>query len=159
MEIFLNEIPEEGLLRAGTFPVSLFDLEKNDPIRPTGPVEYDIRIDRFDELLVFSGALKAPFQLQCSNCLEYVEYLADYPNWSSDLDVEEKQRSFDLAQLIREDFLLELPASPFCEDLVEGRTCPKADLVDEVNEEEAAQPEEEPDRTDVWNALDELAPE
>ena len=76
MEIFLNEIPEEGLLRAGQFPVSLFDLKKDDPIRPVGPVEYDVRINRFDDLIVFTGSLKAPFQLQCSTCLEYVDKTA-----------------------------------------------------------------------------------
>ncbi|MEN8716753.1 MAG: hypothetical protein ABF384_17715 [Verrucomicrobiales bacterium] len=155
MEIFLNEIPEEGLLRAGQFPVSLFDLKKDDPIRPVGPVEYDVRINRFDDLIVFTGSLKAPFQLQCSTCLEYVEFLANYPEWTSDLDIEKRQRSFDLAQQIREDFLLELPASPFCEDLVEGRICPKANLLEEVEEAQEAEPEEQ-GNPDLWNALDDL---
>lgn len=155
MEIFLNEIPEEGLHRAGEFPVSLFDLAPDDPIRPVSAVDYDVEMHRFEDVVTFHGSLKGKFQLQCSVCLEYVDFEADFQNWSSDLDLEEGQRSFDLAQVIREDFLLELPASPRCDELVAGRICPKAEEIERVHEQ-AEENEEEGDRPDPWSALDSL---
>lgn len=154
MEILLSDIPEEGLHREGTFPASIFDLAEEDAIRPTGPIHYETMIYRFDEAIVFEGSLRAKFQLQCATCLEYVDYEAEFPHWTSDLDLEEGQRSFDLTQLIREDFLLLLPASPQCEELVPGRICPKAALLEEA-ELEREREETEEKESDAWNALDE----
>jgi len=155
MEIFLNEIPEEGLQRSGQFQSSLFDLDEKDSIRSVGPVEYDVTMYRFEDIVAFSGVLRAPFQLQCAICLDYVDYQADFESWSSELDLEEGQKSFDLSQVIREDFLLELPASPFCEDLDPDRICPKAELIQQIEEESARDPGAE-SGPDVWGALDDL---
>lgn len=157
MEIFLNEIPEEGLHRSGQFPASLFELDATDSIQPCGPVDYDVQIYRFDDLVAFSGWLRGRFKLQCAVCLEYVESDARFDNWSSDLELEEGQISFDLAQVIREEFLLELPASPFCEDVAmdQDRVCPKADLIADMKK--AAEKETEPDEgPNQWGALDDL---
>ena len=45
MEIFISEIPEEGLTREGTLPPSIFDLSPNDSIRPTGAVTYKANME------------------------------------------------------------------------------------------------------------------
>lgn len=155
MEIFINEIPEEGLHRSGEFPPSLFDLPKEDPIRATGPVRYVVDMYRFEDGIAFAGHLTGHFQLQCASCLEFVDYEADFPNWSSDLELKEDQRSFDLAQVIREDFLLDLPASPRCDELVPNRTCPKAAFFEKAAEEAVEEPEEK-GNPDLWKALDDL---
>jgi len=154
MEIFISDIPVEGRHHSGEFPASIFELSPDDSIRPMGKVSYDITMYAFEELVAFSGKLKGPFQLQCSTCLEYVDFLADYPEWTSDLDLEEGQKSFDLKEIIREDFLLNLPSYARCDELIEGRECPKA------NDVEAIEGTTEPptsERPDVWGALDDLS--
>ncbi len=153
MEIFFSDIPPEGLHQAGEFPSSIFELPPGDTIRPMGSVSYDVMIYAFDELIAFSGRLSGPFQLQCTTCLEFVDYLANFPEWSSDLNVEEGQKSFDLMEVIRDEFLLNLPSYARCDELSGGRECPKAEVVAEI-EESTDQPN--PDRSDVWGALDDI---
>lgn len=158
MEILLNEIPEEGLSRAGELPAELFQLSEDDPIRPAGPVRYEARVYRFDDLIVLEGSLSGPFQLQCGICLDYRDYPASFPEWRSDLDLEPGQTSFDLAAVIREDFLLGLPSSPRCEDFGVELPCPRAELLRQVQNAVAEEPPDaEGLRPDVWKALDELS--
>lgn len=154
MEIFINDIPEEGLHETGQFAATVFDLDPNDSIRVMGPVTYDAHIHVFDEIIAFYGQLKGSFQLQCGTCLEYVDYEADFSDWNSDLDIEEKQRSFILEEVLREDFILNLPEHLRCDEIHEDRICPKAALVEKVTE---SQDEEEPGgNPDAWKALDDL---
>lgn len=153
MQIFFADIPAEGLHLEGEFPASIFDLPVGDPIRPSGPVRYEIDAYAFEEVVAFSGRLRGPFQLQCGACLEYFDYEADFPHWSAELDREAGDESFDLETLVREEFLLLLPAHPRCDDYVEGRVCPKADLVEELAEPGTAASGED-GRPDVWGALD-----
>lgn len=153
MEIFINDIPAEGLHEQGRFPASIFELSPEDSIRPMGPVSYDVHIHAFEGLISFYGSLKGSFQLRCGTCLEYNDYEADFADWNSDLDLEEGQRSFLLEQIIREDFLLNLPEHQRCDELIEGHTCPKAALVDKVMESAGAD-EETGGNPDAWKALD-----
>ena len=155
MEIFIKDIPEEGLHESGQFPASIFDLSPEDSIRPMGAVFYDVHIHAFDGIISFYGTLKGPFQLKCGTCLEYNGYEADFPEWNSDLDLEEKQRSFLLEEVIREEFILNLPEHLRCDELIENHLCPKAELVDRVLG--SAESDEEPGgNPDAWKALDDL---
>ncbi|MEX2577878.1 MAG: hypothetical protein WD342_02375 [Verrucomicrobiales bacterium] len=153
MEILISEIPEEGLHREGEFPASIFDLGPDDPIQPAGPVHYVADIFAFDDIVTLHGSLRGTFRLQCGVCLEYFDYEADYPKWATELDLEEGQTSFDLQDLVREDFLLELPTNPRCDELLEDRACPKAHLFQPDDDES---PPDEGDRPNVWGALDDL---
>ncbi len=155
MEIFISDIPDEGLHLEGEFPASIFDLPPGDSIHPTGPVRYSADIYAFEEVIILNGWLKAPFQLQCGICLEFFDYDADFPDWSSEVDIEPGQRSIDLKEIIREDFLLGLPQNPRCDDVDEDHICPKSHFI--YNAEEIA--EEEPfevEGPNVWGALDEF---
>ena len=155
MEIFISDIPDEGLHKTGELPASIFELAPEDSIRPLGPAEFDIQIYAFEELISFHGSLKGSFDLLCGTCLEYKRYDAHFDDWNSDLDLEEGQTSFDLAQIIREDFLLNLPDHLRCDELVIGRVCPKSDLVEGVMEA-ANEDSTDSDSGDVWKALDDL---
>ena len=148
MEILISEIPEEGLVREGVFPESIFDLSPDDVIRPLGPVQYHAEIFALDGVITFSGWLRGEFSLQCSTCLEEIKYFADFDNWCSDLEVEEGQESIDLREVVREDFLLELPSYARCDEILPDRVCPKADLV-----EQQSSPDESTS-DDAWKALD-----
>ncbi|MEM1440853.1 MAG: hypothetical protein AAGF67_00825, partial [Verrucomicrobiota bacterium] len=109
----------------------------------------------FEDLISFHGSLRGTFDLRCGTCLEYNRYEADFEQWNSDLDLEDGQSSFDLDQIIREDFLLNLPENLRCDELLEDKICPKAALVDEVIESAKEDPDA-PDTGDVWKALDDL---
>lgn len=152
MEILLTDIPEDGLQLDGSFPSSIFELNEDDSIRPQGDVIYDTTIYRFEEVIVFSGRLRSKFQLQCARCLDYFDYDADF-KWSSELDIEKRQFSFDLKEIVREDFLLELPSSPKCNEVLEGRTCEKAGFIEQIT---ASEKEVLEDDRDVWGALDDF---
>lgn len=156
MEIIIADIPAEGLRREGALPPSIFDLPEGDPIRPVGNVIYEANIYSLDGVIAFSGRLRGSFQLQCGTCLEYVDFEADFPAWDSDLELEEGQAVFDLAEVIREDFLLDLPPNPRCNELVEGRTCPKAHLLVKNQVPVDEDPGIERPASDIWSALDEL---
>jgi len=152
MEIFISDIPEEGLHREGEFPASIFELDSADTIRPTGPISYSTDIYAFDDGLAFTGSLQGSFKLQCDTCLEFFDYQADFPHWAADLDLEDGQKLINLQDVIREDFLLELPSHPHCDELVEDRICPKATFFEENESTE----EELPDTQgpEAWGALD-----
>lgn len=154
MEILISDIPMEGLHRSGEFPASIFELSREDSIRPMGSVSYDVTIYAMEGLVAFTGCISGPFQLQCCTCLEYVDFRADFPEWSSDLDLEEGQRSFDLQSLIREDFLLNLPSYARCDELTADRECPKAAEIASIQETSDSPA---PGGNDVWDALDGLS--
>ncbi|MEM9016319.1 MAG: YceD family protein [Verrucomicrobiota bacterium] len=158
MEIYLDEIPDDGLSRSGELPASIFDLAPEDSIRPAGPVFYETTIFRVEEGVVFTGTLRGDFELLCVTCLEFFLYHAEFLDWSSDLDLEPDQKSFDFSQVVREDFLLQLPPSPRCDRLIEGRTCPKASLLKEA-ERKREEDANEPAGPDAWSALDQLKEE
>ncbi len=158
MEILLADILEDGLHIDGAFPKTIFDLNEDDSIRPLGDVFYDADIFKFEDAVVFSGRLHGKFQLQCARCLEYFDYDADF-KWSSDIDLEKRQYSFDLAEVVREDFLLELPSSPMCDEMVEGKVCEKVEIIDHLVASDESEDEGSGDGRDVWGALDDLGKE
>lgn len=151
MEIIISEIPAEGLYIETVFPPEIIDLEADDSIRPVGEIACSATIFAFEDLITFHGSLSGDFELQCCCCLEMFPYRAEFDDWTSDLDLEPRQENFDLATVVREDFLLSLPASPRCDELVEGRICPKAGAFDGGRDEADVDPESP---RDAWGALD-----
>ncbi len=154
MEIIISDIPVEGLHLEGELAASIFDLDPSDSIRPGGKIQYRVDIYSFDEAIVFSGKLSGPFKLQCGVCLEFFDYEAVFPKWNSELDLEERQRIFDLEEVIREDFLLRLPTTPRCDIEGDREKCPKADIYSDDNQEPLE--DEEPPGDEIWGALDDL---
>ncbi|MEO0415987.1 MAG: hypothetical protein AAF226_13655, partial [Verrucomicrobiota bacterium] len=117
VEIFLSDIPDEGLRESGQFTKDIFQLDPSDSVRALPGVTYDLTIYYMDDVVVFSGSMKAEFEIQCGTCMDYFPFTADLSSFQSELDIEEDQRSFDLQQVIREDLLLTLPSAPFCEEI------------------------------------------
>ena len=155
MEVFISDIPEEGLHLEGEFPATIFDLPDGDTIRPMGPIQYSADLYAFDEVVVLNGWLRGPFQLQCATCLEFFDFDADFADWSSEVDLEPGQRTIDLREVVREDILLGLPPNPRCDDYDEDHICPKGHLVsvaEDVDEEDPFAVE----GPNVWGALDDF---
>ncbi|MDF1816491.1 MAG: hypothetical protein P1V20_30095 [Verrucomicrobiales bacterium] len=157
MEIFFSDIPEEGLPISGKLNPAWFQLPEDDPIRISGDVEYDLTLYAFDETVVFSGHVRGPVELQCVTCLEYFPWEADFPAWQSELDIEQRQVSFDPREGLRDEFLLEMPTTPHCDEMIDDRVCPKVDLLAKFEHDETPlEAGPEPAGDDVWGALDQL---
>jgi uncharacterized metal-binding protein YceD (DUF177 family) len=155
MEVFISDIPDEGLHLEGEFPAAIFDLPPGDSIQPMGPILYSADLYGFEEVVVLTGWLRGTFQLQCGTCLEFFDFDADFPAWSSEVDLEPGQRTIDLKEIIREDFLLGLPPNPRCDDADDGHVCPKGHFVTLADEAEEEDPLEA-GGPNVWGALDEF---
>ncbi len=159
MEIFFSDIPEEGLAISGIIDPKFFGLPEDDCVRITGDIQYDLTLYAFNqEVVVFSGQISGPMELQCVTCLEFVPYFANFPNWQSEYDVEEGQTSFDPRESIRDDILLALPSTPHCYEFLEDRQCPKLNLLAKFeHDNKPLEIEIAPAAGDsVWGALDQL---
>ncbi len=165
MEIFYNDIPEEGLPVTGEIEPARFQLADEDCIRVTSPITFDLTLYKFDEAVVLSGRVGGRFDLQCVTCLDYFSYQAEFDSWQSDVDIEEGERAFDPRDSLRDEILLALPHSPHCDEQGQNSTCPKAELLERFEHDEMPLETEPPsadesgDDDDVWGALDQLQPE
>jgi uncharacterized metal-binding protein YceD (DUF177 family) len=145
----------EGRPFVGTLPVSLLAIRETDPIRPTGPIEYNLRATRDDDDLLISGSLRAPFSLDCVRCLQPIDYLVEIDDYQIEIPIENDQ-IIDLTEGLREDILLTLPSYPRCEDgNVIPRDCSAEGQFEPDSEHEPDQPPAE-SKTAAWDVLDKL---
>lgn len=150
-----RNIPLEGRHLVGTLPVSLLAIRDADPIRPTGPIEFDLHASRDDDDLVITGTLRAPFSLDCVRCLQPLDYLVEIDDYQIEIPIENDQ-IIDLTEGLREDILLTLPSYPRCEDgNVNLRECSAEGHFAPDSEAESDQAPTE-SRTAAWDVLDKL---
>jgi uncharacterized protein len=118
-----RSLPLEGRRLTGSLPPAFFGLGEGDTIAPSGPLQYDLVIQRDDNDLLISGLLRAPFQLQCVRCLAPLQHDARMEDYRAEVPIE-NEANMDLTSLIREDILLTLPSYPRCADTdVTPREC------------------------------------
>jgi uncharacterized protein len=148
----LRNLPEEGLHREGTLPVSFFALQASDPVRPTSPLTYSLDIERDGKELLVQGSVQATFNLECGRCTERFGYALDLPDYVLEVPIE-NALTIDLTEPLREDILLALPSYPRCEDgNITPRACPAEGR---FAEPVSAEPPPHEDKG-IWDALDKL---
>lgn len=150
-----RSLPAEGKRLQGSLPPAVFALPEGDPVRPTGPLTFDLHALRDDDNLIVTGHLHAPFQFDCVRCLQPFDFVVDQAHYTAELPIENEQ-IIDLTESLREDILVTLPSYPRCEDSnVQPRDCAAEGLFDRDSTQE---PEEAPPEstTGVWDALDQL---
>ena len=148
----LRNLPEGGIHREGTMPVSFFGLEASDPVRPTSPLTYSLDIERDGKELIAQGSVKTTFNLECGRCAERFGYALDLPDFTLEVPVE-NALTIDLTEPLREDILLALPSYPRCEDgNITPRACPAEGR---FAEPVSAEPPPQEDKG-IWDALDQL---
>ncbi len=152
-------LPAEGRRLNGTLPPALFALSADDPIRPAGPVEYQLHALRDDDSLVLSGVLRALFTLDCVRCLQPLDYRVELTDYSAEIPIENEQ-IIDLTDWLREDMLFALPSYPRCEDgNVSPRDCPAEGQFEPGSDSDEQEQTDQPaaaSNTGVWDALDQL---
>lgn len=156
MKIELVNLPDEGKEFRGEIPPEFFDL-KDGHTKASGPLQYDVTVQRFDNELLITGSIQATFEMTCMRSLHHYLQTIALPEIALSIEIED-QGVIDASDELREEILLELPTNPRCDDGDEPRTCeidPKYLAVDNPTEVEVdnASTQEEPS---PWAALDSL---
>jgi uncharacterized protein len=117
---------------------------------PTGsPVELDLRMESVHEGVLVSGTASADLIGECARCLDEVHDQATvelrelfyYPDRAVDVDDEEEDvlvvvdDHLDLAPVVRDALVLELPLSPLCDEDCAGLCVDCGARLDEVGED------------------------
>lgn len=156
MKIELVNLPGEGKKFCGEIPPEFFGL-KDGHTQASGPLQYNVMIQRFDNELLIRGAIQATFEMTCMRSLHtYLQTIA-LPEVAISIEIED-QGVIDASDELREEILLELPTNPRCDDGDEPGTCeidPKYLAVDNPTEVELDNASTRDDLS-PWAALDSL---
>ena len=152
--IDLAELPDEGQSIEGELPVEIFELPDGDA-QPTGPLSYNLQVQRFGSELLFTGSLSAPFEFTCVRTLHPFIQTIELPNAAVSLEIKESGQ-IDATEAVREEILIHFPTDPRCDDADEEQVCeidPRYLAVDKPGEVEVEKPPHA-EGDDRWSALD-----
>lgn len=121
LSVNLRHLENRNLVLRGELSLAELDLDiRDEMIRVTQPVGYDIEIEKLDDALLVRGALHVALDCECVRCLKKFKRALDFENWTLHLPLEgEEQVSVDndcvdLTPFVREDILLGFPQHPLC---------------------------------------------
>jgi uncharacterized metal-binding protein YceD (DUF177 family) len=150
----IRHIENKDLHLEGELPVEDLELDLRDEIvRPTGPLAYDLTAQRLEGAGLVQGRLSLPFEFECVRCLKKFQRPLEIEDWVCHLPLigeDAAPVSNDLVNLtpfVREDILLALPQHPLCEPECGGLKPPA--LAKDVG----GPPEKAPS---AWDELDKL---
>lgn len=152
----LELLPEEGQEVREELDPGFFELPKADGA-PAGPVEIDGRVQRFENELLFTGYVGAPFQFTCTGCLREFVQTIELENTAVAHEIE-TGGEVDITDEVREEVLLNFPAHPRCTDADDELEClidPRYLAVDKKAGGDVETPPTPP-ADDRWSALDGL---
>lgn len=154
--IDLANLPEEGKAFSGELPKEIFDLPAGDA-QATGPLEYDLWVQRFSSELLLTGNLSAPFEFTCVRTLHPFVQTIHVENAAISLEIG-REGEMDVTEGLREEILINFPVDPRCE---EGDVPQKCEIdsrylsVDKSAEDELPTPPRA-GSDDRWSALDNI---
>jgi uncharacterized protein len=127
IRINLRHLEEEELRIEGQLPVGELDIDmRDDVVRVTHPLEYDLKVERLDSGLLVQGRLFLPLECTCVRCLKPFRYELEMKKYSTLLVLEGDEAvpvvndCVDLTGQVREDILLEFPQHPLCDQECRG---------------------------------------
>ena len=112
--IDLATLPEEGKELSGELPKEIFDLPEGDAV-PTGPLEYDLRAQRFGSELLLTGTVSAPFEFTCVRTLHPFVQTIRLDDAAISLEIG-RESEIDATEALREEILINFPIDPRCEE-------------------------------------------
>jgi uncharacterized protein len=154
--IDLSVLPEVGKSFFGELPPEIFDLPEGDA-RPVGPLEYDLRVQRFGSELLLSGHLSAPFEFTCVRTLHPFIQTIRLDDAAISMEIG-SESEIDATEALREEILIHFPIDPRCEDGDDPQKCeidPRYLSVDKPAEDALTTPPRA-GGDDRWSALDNL---
>ena len=152
--IDLAGLPDEGKWFSGDLPKEIFDLPEGDA-QATGPLGYEVWVQRFGSELLLTGSLSAAFEFTCVRTLHPFVQTIRLENAAASLEIE-KEGEIDVTEALREEVLIHLPVDPRCE---EGDLPQQCEIdsrylsVDKPSEDELPPPPRA-GSDDRWSALD-----
>lgn len=102
--------------------------DRDEMIRATQPLRYELEIQLLDQSLLVRGRLEMTLDCQCVRCLKPFKYKMVLPDFATHLPLEGEEAvavsgdSVDLTPILREDTLLEFPQHPLCKPGCNGLT-------------------------------------
>ena len=154
--IDLAALPDEGGTFSGELPATVFDLPEGDA-QATGPLEYDLWVQRFGSELLLTGMLSAPFEFTCVRTLH--PFIQTIRLEDAAVSVElASEGEIDVTEALREEVLIHFPLDPRCEEGDLPQHCeidPRYLSVDKPSEDGLTTPPRA-EGDDRWSALDTL---
>ena len=124
LTVNLRHLENRNLVLRGELPLAALDFDSRDEmIRATQPLHYELEIESLDDSLFVQGSLRLMLECQCVRCLKNFEFALELDPWALHLPLEPledeaavtiKNDCVDLTPLVREDILLEFPQHPLC---------------------------------------------
>jgi uncharacterized protein len=121
LSVNLRHLETRNVNLRGELSLAELDLDVRDElIRVTQPVGYDIEIEKLDAAILAQGELRAELECECVRCLKKFTRELNLENWTLHLPLEGDDAvsvdndSVDLTPFVREDILLEFPQHPLC---------------------------------------------
>jgi uncharacterized protein len=121
LTVNLHHLENRNVTLRGELSLAELDLDVRDEmIRITQPVEYDIEIEKLDDALLVQGELRVTLECECVRCLKKFKCGLSLENWTLHLPLAGDEKvsvdndCVDLTLFAREDILLEFPQHPLC---------------------------------------------
>ena len=150
-------IIETGRLRdkperiCGKEPAALLEIDFGDPIRPAGPLSYNLTVQRVSGELIVRGTLQISLECRCARCGDNFSKNVFISDFYRDFDLTSKNELINLTPDAREDILLSLPMVVICSGTCRG-LCGVCGA--NLNREKCKC--RRPTKTNIWKALDDL---
>ncbi|BCU75829.1 hypothetical protein [Luteolibacter sp. LG18] len=154
--IDLSTLPEDGKNVSGELPADIFDLPEGDA-KATGPLEYELFVQRFGSELLLTGSLSAPFEFICVRTLHPFTQTIRLESAAVSQEIT-TEGELDVTEALREEVLIHFPIDPRCEDGDEPQQCEIDSRYLAVDKPEGDDVETAPraGTDDRWTALDAL---
>lgn len=127
----IRHIDKKDLRIEGELPVEELELDLRDEmIRPAGPLQYELEIQRIEGAALAQGELTLPLEFSCVRCLKKFKQPLRLENWVCHLPLTGDDATpvvndlVNLTPQVREDILLALPQHPLCEPECGGLKLP-----------------------------------
>jgi uncharacterized metal-binding protein YceD (DUF177 family) len=120
LNIDLNTLPEEGKTFSGEIDGSIFSLP-GETIHATGPMFYELYVQKFDNEVLVRGNLSAPIEFTCVRTL--VPFTQTIQVDDCNLCIEAKESQIDLVEALREELVILFPDYPRCDEGDEQMEC------------------------------------
>ena len=138
LAVNLRHLEAHSLHLTGEMPVEELDIDTRDEmIRLSGPLFYELEVQKLEGGLLVQGRLHLALECQCVRCLKPFQFQLALPNWTAHLPLQGEDAApvsndcVDLTPYLREDILLELPQHPLCDPECGG--LPKANVGKQPN--------------------------
>ncbi len=124
LTVNLRHLENRNLVLRGDLPLPELDFDVRDEmIRATRPLHYDLEVEILDDSLLVQGLLQLTLECLCVRCLKRFDFLLELDPWTQYLPLEPmedgeavpvKNDCVDLTPWVREDILLGFPQHPLC---------------------------------------------